>query len=447
MTVETQFQNLFLERFAPFINPLPYPTSVRKLFPLVPPSERNGLKMSYPVKAAFSHGQTVSNSGAISTLNAARPGVTLKAEIDATNLFMREQISYDSHMRGLAGASKKGGAAASYWKPYDKIVRDMQEGMEFYTELALLYGPGTGGTILDDIGVVASTPVAGGSATDYDGGTGPVVQLTKASWSAGLWNNAGNGGETGSGMLVDVLNSAGTALVETNVEIIGVADPSLCQVKMLGGDTGGVTVTAGHRFLPAGWYQKQAVGYGGILANTGTFANISAASNGFWRARSATPAGPLTAAKLLQYLAKMHANGVRGGMVGIIHALHFSDFVNQADELIRWTTQNGGASTDVKVFGTDSIEFMSAVGKVTLINHQFQKQGQAWFFPRKETVRVGACDITMRGIDDGKIFLELENKTGSEIRSMAQQASMIKVPAHALRVYGITPTGEDTSGS
>lgn len=447
MAVETQFQNLFLERFAPIINPLPYETSVRKHLKLVPPKERNGLKMSYPVKAAFSHGQTVSASGAIGTLNAARPGVHLKAEIDATNLFMREQISYDSHMRGLAGASKQGGAAAAYWAPYDKIVRDMQEGMEFYTEVALLFGPGTGSTILDDIGVVATTPVAGGSATTYDGGTGPVVQLTKASWAAGLWNNAGNGGVTGSGMLVDILNSAGTAVVETNVEIIGVVDPSLCQVKMLGGDTGSVTVAAGHRILPAGWYQAQSVGLGGILANTGTFAGISAASNAFWRPRTYNAAGTLTAAKLLTALAKMHANGVRGGMIGFTHPLQFADFVNQADTLIRWATQNGGASTDVKVFGTDTIEFMSAVGKVTLVNHSFQKQGQAWFLPKGECVRVGASDITMRGIDDGKIFLELQNQTGSEIRSMAQQAPLIKVPAHALRVIGITPTGEDTSGS
>lgn len=446
MALEAQFQNNFTIRYASFINPLPGETSMRKWLPLVPPKQRNGLKMQYPVQAAFSHGQTVTNSGAIGTLNAARSGVDLMAEIDATNLYMREQISYDSHMRGSNGASKDGGAAA-YWDPYDKLVKNLQLGMEYYAEIAMMFGPGTGSTIVDDIGVVATTAVAGGSATDYDGGTGPVVQLTKASWAAGLWNNAGNGGTTGSGMLVDVLNSAGTALVETNVEILGVVDPALCQVKMLGGDTGGVAVAAGQRFLPAGWYQKQSIGVGGILKNTGTFANISAANNAFWRSRALNAAGPLTAAKLLIALAKMKANGVTTGLIGFIHALHFSDLVNETTALTRWNSDGGGSTGDLKVFGAERIEFMSACGPVSLISHNFQKQGEAVFLPKKESVRVGASDITMRGIDDGKIFLELQDKTGSEIRSMAQMAPLIKVPAHALRVYGITPTGEDTSGS
>lgn len=446
MPLQASFQTNFTIRYAPFINPLPGDTSIRKYLKLVPPQQRNGLKMQYPVQAAFSHGQTVTPNGTIGTLKAARSGVQLMAEIDATNLYMRDVLSYDSFMRGNNGASKEGGSAA-YWAPYDKLVKDLQLGMEYYTEIALMHGPGTGATIVDDIGVVATTPVAGGSATTYGGGTGPVVQLTAATWSAGLWNNAGNGGTVGSGMLVDVLNSTGTAVLETNVEILGVVDPSLCQVKMLGGTPGSTTVTAGQRLLPAGWFQSQAIGVGGILKNTGTFANISAANNAFWRARSSNVGGPLTAAKLLIALAKMKANGVTDGLDGFIHALQFADIVNETTALARWVSENGGSTGDVKVFGADRIEFMSACGPVSLINHNFQKQGQAYFLPKKESVRVGASDISMRGIDDGKIFLEIPDQTGSEIRSMAQQAPLIKVPAHALFMFGIVPTGQDTSGS
>jgi hypothetical protein len=446
MALQASFQNNFTIRYAPFINPLPGDTSIRKYLKLVPPQQRNGLKMQYPVQAAFSHGQTVTPNGTIGTLKAARSGVQLMAEIDATNLYMRDVLSYDSFMRGNNGNSKEGNAAA-YWAPYDKLVKDLQLGMEYYTEIALMHGPGTGATIVDDIGVVATTPVAGGSATTYGGGTGPVVQLTLATWTAGLWNNSGNGGTTGSGMLVDILNSAGTATLETNVEILGVVDPSLCQVKMLGGTPGSTTVAAGQRILPAGWFQAQSIGLGGILKNTGTFANISAANNAFWRARSYNAGGALTAAKLLIALAKCHANGVRDGLDGFIHALQFADLVNETTPLTRWNSDGSGNTGDVKVFGSERIEFMSAVGPVTLINHAYQKQGQAYFLPKKESVRIGASDITMRGIDDGKIFLEIPDQTGSEIRSMAQQAPLIKVPAHALWVNGIVPTGADTSGS
>jgi len=446
MAPSPEFVNNFTIRYAPFINPQAPDTSIRSFLKLVPPQQRNGLKMQYPVQAAFSHGQTVTPNGTIGNLNAARSGVDMMAEIDATNLYMRDQLPYDALMRGGNGASKEGSAPA-YWKPIDKLVKNLQTGMEYYTELALLFGPGTGATIVDDIGVVATTPVAGGSATTYGGGTGPVVQLTKASWAAGMWNLAGDGGNTGSGMLVDVLNSAGTAVLETNVRIIAVQDPSLCQVKMIGTTPGSTTVAAGQRFLPAGWYQNQSIGLGGILKNTATFAGISAAANPFWRARGYNAGGALTAAKMLIALAKMHAVGVRGGLVGFVHALQFSDLVNETTSLTRWNAKDDGTTGDVKVFGSEKIEFMSAVGPVTLVNHLYAKQGEAMFLPKKESVRIGACDITMKGVDDGRIILEIPNQTGSEVRSMAQQAPLIKVPAHALRVFGITPTGEDTSGS
>jgi hypothetical protein len=446
MAPSPEFVNNFTVRFAPFINPMAPDTSIRSFLPLVPPKERNGLKLQYPIQAAFSHGQTVTPNGTIGNLNAARSGVDLMAELDATNLYMRDALPYDAMMRGNNGASKDGQSPA-YWKPIDKLVKNLQLGMEYYTEIALKYGPGTGATILDDIGVVATTPVAGGSATTYGGGTGPVVQLTAASWAAGMWNLAGDGGNTGSGMLVDILNSAGTAVLETNVRIIGVVDPSLCQVKMIGSTPGSTTVAAGHRILPAGWYQNQAIGLGGILRNTGTFANIPAATNPFWRARGYNAGGALTADKMLIALAKMHAVGVRGGLTGFVHALHFSDLVNQTTSLTRWNAKDDGSTGDVKVFGSEKIEFMSAVGPVTLVNHLYAKQGECEFLPKKECVRVGACDITMKGVDDGRIILEIPNQTGSEIRSMAQQAPLIKVPAHALRVFGITPTGADTSGS
>jgi len=446
MAPSPEFVNNFTIRYAPFINPQAPDTSIRKFLKLVPPKERNGLKLQYPVQAAFSHGQTVTPNGTIGNLNAARSGVDLMAELDATNLYMRDALPYDALMRGSNGASKQGDAPA-YWKPIDKLVKNLQMGMEFYTELGLKYGPGTGATILDDIGVVATTPVAGGSATTYGGGTGPVVQLTAASWMAGMWNIAGDGGNSDSGMLVDILNSAGTAVLETNVRIIAVQDPALCQVKMIGSTPGSTTVAAGHRILPAGWFQSQAVGIGGILRNTATFAGINAAAAPFWRARGYNAGGPLTAAKMLIALAKMHAVGVRGGLVGFIHALQFGDLVNETTSLTRWNAKDDGSTGDVKVFGSEKIEFMSAVGPVTLVNHLYAKQGEAEFLPAKESVRVGAADITMKGIDDGRIVLEIPNQTGSEIRSMAQQAALIKVPAHALRVFGIVPTGQDTSGS
>jgi hypothetical protein len=442
--VDPQFAFDFTDRYADYLNPLPDVNSVREHLKLVPPKDRAGLKFVYPVQAAISHGITSNSTGTAFALNAARPGTELQAQLDGSDLVMRETLPYSAMLKGRNGVSKSGDAAA-YWEPYDKIVYTMTRGMEYYTELNLLFGPGAGATILDDIGVVATTPVFGGTGPNYGSATHPLVQLTRASWSAGIWNLAGSGGGASSGMLVDILNAAGTATVETGVQIEGIGDPSLCQVQMFKAASA-VAVTAGTRILPAGWFATSAAGLGGILRNTGTFANINAATNNFWRARSFNAAGPLTRVKMLQAAAKLQPNGGKKGLIGFVHALTFADLVEETSAATRWLNSDGDNSK--KTQGTDTIEFISPVGPIKLIRHEFMKQGVAYFIEPETSVRVGASDITMRGADGkGDIFLELPSNAGSEVRSLSQQAALLTVPYHNLIVQGIQNNGDDTSGS
>lgn len=442
--VDPQFQFDFTDRYGDWLCPYPDPTSVREHLKLVPPKDRSGLKFVYPVQAAISHGVTSSNLGTAYALNAARPGAELSAQLDGSDLILRETLSYSAMLKGRNGVSQSGDAAA-YWEPYDKVVWSLTKGIEYYNELMLMFGPGSGSTILDDIGVVATTAVGAGTGPNYGSGTHPLVQLTKASWSAGLWNLAGNGGQAGSGMLVDILNAAGTATVETGVTVEGIGDPSLCQVQMFKSGSA-VAVTTGTRILPAGWFGTSSAGLSGILKNTGTFANISAASNNFWRARSFNAAGPLTRAKLLQAAAKLQPNGGKNGLIGFVHALTFADLVEETSAATRWNNSMGDNSD--KIQGADTLEFMSSVGPIKLIRHEYQKQGTAFFIEPETSVRVGASDISFRGADgSSEIFLELPNNAGSELRVMSQQAALLTVPYHNLIVQGIANTGDDTSGS
>jgi hypothetical protein len=316
--------------------------------------------------------------------------------------------------------------------------------MELYNELMLMWGPGPGATGLSNIGVIATTPVLGGTGPNYNSATHPIVQLTAASWAAGIWNNMGSGGGTGSGALVDIYQADLTTLRAANIQIEGVVDPSLCQVQMTGASAAAVTAT--DVIIPKGWISTSSVGVGGILRNTGTFANISATTNPFWRPRTISAGGTMTASKFLAITAKLMANGGENGLTAWCNPIVFSDLVDATINNTRWNNSMG--SNSVKMQGAETLQFMTAVGTCTLKRHSYMKQGEMWLLEPETSMRIGASDITFRGANGNEgFFLELTGNAGSEIRAMSQQAALLTVPYHNGLVTGITSPNQDTSGS
>ncbi len=322
--IDPQFAADFTNRYAPFLNPLPEVNSFREYLKFCPTQDRSGAKYVYPVQAAISHGMTSNATGTAFALNAARPGVELTAELDGTDLIVRETFPYSALLKARNGTSLQGDAAA-YWDPMDKVMMTTMRSMEHYNELMLMFGCGLTSTLAADIGVVAATaPVLAGTGPNYGNATHPIVQMTKASWSAGIWNNMGSGGGANSGALVDVYNAAGTSTVETDVQVEGVVSAANCQVQLFKAASA-VNVTAGTRFVPKGWNSTTSVGVSGILRNTGVFANISAATNPFWRARTVTPVGgTLNADVFINACSKLMPNGGNGSLTAFCNPVVFS---------------------------------------------------------------------------------------------------------------------------
>lgn len=440
--IDPQFAADFTNRYADYLNPLPEVNSFREYLKFVPTADRSGAQYVYPVQAAISQGQTADKSGTAFTINPARPGVELQAILDGTDLIMRETFPYSAMLKARNGVSLQGDAAA-YWDPMDKVMYTVMRGMEHYSELMLMYGCGTGATMLADIGVIAAVPVAPGTGPNYNSGTKPIVQLTADSWAAGIWNNMGSGGGTGSGALVDVYQSNGTTLRIADVVVDGVVDPAQCRVQMYG--AGAVAVTAGDRIVPKGWLANSSAGVEGILKNTGTFANISAGINPFWRARQVNVGGALTSANFVSYCSKLMPNGGTGSLTAFINPVVFADIVAGTINNTRWINGDGGGENKVKRQGADVLQFMTATGVVTLKRHEYMKQGQCWILMDDEAVRVGASDITFRGANGNEgFFLELTDKAGSEIRAISQQAALLQCPYHNLILTGITSANFDT---
>lgn len=442
--IDPQFAADFTDRYAPFLNPLPEVSSFREFLRFAKSSDRSGKQFRYPVQAAISHGQTTDRTGTAFALKGARPGVELEAILDGTDLIVRETFPYSAMLKARNGVSLQGDAAA-YWDPLDKVMMTTLRSMELYNELMLMYGAGPTTTAASNIGVIATTPVFAGTGPNYNSGTHPIVQLTQASWAAGIWNNAGSGGGANSGMLVDIYQSDGTTLRAANIQVEGVVDPSKCQVQMTGASAAAVTAT--DIIVPAGWVNTTSVGMGGILRNTGTFANINAATNPFWRCRSIDLANSaMTTSKFLAITAKLMSNGGKNGLTAWCNPIVFSDLVDATVNNTRWNNSMGDNS--VKMQGAETLEFMTAVGTCTLKRQEYMKQGEMWLLEPETSMRIGASDITFRGANGNEgFFLELTGNAGSEIRAMSQQAALLTVPYHNAIVTGILSPNADTSGS
>jgi hypothetical protein len=443
--IDPQFAADFTDRYGSYLNPLPEINTFREFLKFAKSSDKSGKQFRYPVQAAISHGITTDRTGTAFALKAARPGVELEAILDGTDLIVRETFPYSAMLKARNGTSLDGNAAA-YWDPMDKVMMTTLRAMELYNELMLMYGPGSTTTGVSSLGVIATAPVFAGTGPNYNSGTHPIVQLTSQSWAAGIWNNAGSGGGATSGMLVDIYQADLTTLRAANIQVEGVVDPSLCQVQMTG--TSASAVTATDVIVPAGWINTTSVGVGGILRNTGTFANISATTNPFWRSRVLSAGNStMSAAKFLAITSKLMSNGGDKGLTAWCNPIVFNDLVGETLNSTRWINGQNG-DNKAKMQGADTIEFMTAVGACALKRHPYMKQGEMWLLEPETCMRIGASDITFRGANGNEgFFLELTGNAGSEIRAMSQQAALLTVPWHNAIITNIQSANADTSGS
>lgn len=441
---DPQFQANYTDRYGEYMNPLPEVNSFRSFAKFVPAQDRSGNQFIYPVQTAISHGQTADKTGTAYGLNAARPAGQQFAKLDAYDITMRETIPYPAMMQARNGVSQQGDAAA-YWDPIDLAMMTTMRGAEHYAEISLMFGPGGGTTILSDIGVIASVVGANWNA--------PVLaRLTTASWASGIWNNAGNGGNTAGGMLVDIVNAAGTAVVAVAVPVIAVSDGSLCQISFAAGPTNQATA-AGQRIVPAGWANggtvaavagRACAGVQGILENTGIFANINAATTTVWRSRvfDYASTGALSRSRILAAAGRLFPNGLKTGAKLFVNANTFVDLAEEPNTLTRWDSTNGAIET--KIQGSANLKYITSAGIVEVQVHEYQKQGVAFLLENDGCVRVGATDITYRGANNNEDFmLELANNAGTEIRNQQQQAPLLLKPYRNAELRNFVNTNND----
>lgn len=419
----------------------PHPTSdlMTAALPFVPKESRNGRTFNVPVKVSPEQGQTADVSGTAFAIRDARNSVMKEASLDGASLLYNGRIPYDAMLRTRNGTGDKRNGNA-FKEAFELKTKDLMEQGEFYGEVAIHYGPGTGATIADDIGVVDT---AGGTGTSLTAGV--TVPLTIATWAPGVWARMTNA-------LVDIYNAAGTTLLANNVTVTAInpdyapgGSPKSPNITLIGTTTGNQQTTTGgslviasvytSRIVPAGWAQNSCIGMVSRTKNTGIQDGINAALYQVWKPVQVVTTGTLTRLKIQSLMARMFPTGIRKGGKLWTAAPVFADLVEEME-----TAKHDYPSKDLEQVGTNELRYKSPCGPLSIMLDPMMKYGTAVFWGNEaKAVRVGSSPLTFRGKGDEWFFLELPSNAGSEIRCMSNFTPFVYEPNKTAIVTGITP--------
>ena len=414
---------MFKQRYGRWIDPLPDEHTLADFGDFIPSENRPGYGYNFPVLTGLELGQTANVDNSAFALNAAVDSTVLNANLDGATIMLQSVVSYDTIYKSLNGTGN-GSSGGAYKTALDQTVQAMLQGAAMYRELALAYGPGTSTAAASNIGVV------GGSVSGANLGATQTVYLTEASWIPGLWIIA-----TGtSGMKVDIYQTDGTTLRETNVNVD--ARPSTTQTRLQLTKAGSsATVAANDKIVPLGWRTKSAFGLEAIYNNTGTIFGINASTVAPWRCMTFSAGGAMSRAKIMAMAAAVSINGVKNGGKLFVCAPTFADMAEEANALQRYT-----ANTDkVKRQGASQLIYETAAGQVEVVVYQYAKQGQAFFIANDNFRRVGSTDLTMRPIGGGAeaFFQHMPSNAGASLRIFSNQAPVFEMPYRNFLITGI----------
>lgn len=420
-------QGMFKQRYGRWIDPLPDEHTLADFGDFIPQENRPGLGYNFPVLTGIEHGQTANVDNSAFTLNAAVDSVVLNANLDGATILLQSVVSYDTIYKSLNGTGN-GNTGGAYKTALDQAVQAMLMGAAMYRELALAYGPGTSAALSSNIGVV------GGSVSGANLGATQIVYLTEASWIPGLWILAASGTAGGGGMRIDIYQTDGTTLRETNVVVQ--ARPSTVNTRLtLFKSASSATVAANDKIVPLGWRTKSCFGLEAIYNNTGSIFGIDASQVAPWRCMTFSAGGQMTRAKIMAMAAAVSINGVKNGGKLFVCAPTFADLAEEASALQRFT----GNTDKVKRQGASQLVYETAAGQVEVTVYQYAKQGQAMFISSDNFRRVGSTDLTMRPIGGGAeaFFTHLTTQSGAQMKIFSNQAPVFEMPYRNFLITGI----------
>lgn len=354
----------------------------------------------------------------VTALKGVRNAVHVQAATKSYEAILREQVKW----KVFSQATSSGPEA--FKSAMDAVVEGMQLSCVNRQEAILLHGQRGLGTV--------ESVADGGSST-------VVITMTAASWSTGLWYSA-------LGATVDAVTSGTTVNNDGGVMIVTKVDPANRAITCSHSGTFSDQVAANDvmNFEGLG-ITATPLDPVGLLAQAGNTSssvfgiNPTTAGYGNWAGNTYDAAGPLDWEKLED---AMHRVRARAGMdVGKLHCLvgrGYSSLVKSLHEAGHF--EIGNASKDVTA-GVKGINYDAGadLGEFSIIFHPLMKDGELVIYPKEETIRAGATDITFNLPGAGEKFFQFVNGYDAvELGALFDIFLMVKKPSAALLMTGIT---------
>ena len=393
---------------------------IAKKVPFISADKQNGQDYFQPVTLSRSGGYTWWNDGSVKTLNQPLAPEEVSASIRGSEFVNRIAISY-KFMQAALKALGDGRSEASR-RAFVNATKDqfskMAKGTSYARECALLYGGGTtpGSTVatFGGLGVILSKT---GSS-----GTTLVVQVEPKHWAAAIW--AGS-----KGLEFDIhapggtkRNTAGTT-TDTVYKQTAV-NVALKQVTFTSHATNVTAAAIGDIITFAGSRTQDMLGFlHAALTPAGTTLWNISTDNELWKPQVKAVNGALTLEVILDGMADLSNIGFDGDIDLMVSPKTFQSILNDQSALV---SHSSGKTSGSLTLGFTDVTFKSPAGTVHLHVHKYMKEGYALGLPRDYCMRVGSTDITHTMPNFGKMFRELENAAGVEMRHYFDQAPFCK---------------------
>lgn len=401
---------------------VPETDRLSKDIPFINADKQPGQDYYMPVTLTREGGATFWNDGSIKTLNQPLSTAELSAAVRGSEIAIRSALSYKFMQTALKSLDGTRAGVRAFVNATKDRFEKLSKGGGYFRECMLLYGGGTGAST--NLGVVLNTT---GSA-----GTSLVVQMTAADYATAIW--AGS-----EGIEYDFFSSAGAkrntagTTSDTVFKLTG-TDPTNYRATFTSHATNVSAVVATDQIFFAGARGNDALGFvGAALTQSGSLWGINTGTYGLWKPTVVNVGGMLTFERVMAGAALVAGIGYYGDYDLYLNPATFQDVCNDQTALVTQTKTSGTAT-----IGFDDVVFKSQAGSVYLKAHPYMKRGIALGVPRDYCMRVGSTDLTHTMPGYGKMFRELENASGVEMRLYTDQAPFCKHPSYLTLYTGIT---------
>ena len=369
-----------------------------------------GRKFLMPVALSFELGVTYGDQTGYTYLDAIA-AVYDEIEVDPSPVSLQTRVSNSVANRWKAGPEK------SMINNVSLRAGQMKNSLQKFAEISILHGR-------EGIATVSAVSDASGTNT---------VTVSAATWAPGIWAGM-------NGVKLDAYDSDNSTQQNSNADyILSSVDFDLKKIVITGNTTDTADLAIGDIFYFKGGNGTEMYGLGYQLDTSGTVFGIDSSVYDLWKAVEHTVSGALSMSQILKGQAKAVGKGGLDEDVCIL--VSPVTFENLNDDLAALREFDSSYKSNKGENGFNSITYVGQAGKIEVISHPFQKEGQAFSFPKSCLRRVGATDIDFVKDEGGSGYWRaLELTAAFQCIAQFEFQVLITSPAKCVIYKNITNT-------